>query len=81
MRLMAEIAGRAMDRAYVAANTVVAVALLVMAGFFWWQLFGSLGRQLWSIGPVGIHGTARRHSRRAPPGGALAQHRPESTHG
>ena len=40
--------------AYAAANTVVAAALLFMAGFFWWQLFGSLGRQVWAYGPAGI---------------------------
>jgi hypothetical protein len=33
---------------------MMATALLVMAGFFWWQLFGSLGKELWSSGPAGV---------------------------
>jgi hypothetical protein len=33
---------------------IVAAALVVMAGFFWWQLFGKLGHQLWTLGPAGV---------------------------
>ena len=39
---------------YAAANAIVATALLVMAAFFWWQLFGALGVQLWALGPGGV---------------------------
>ena len=40
--------------AYATANAMMATALLAMAGFFWWQLFGSLGKELWSSGPAGV---------------------------
>ncbi|MGZ4769844.1 MAG: hypothetical protein ACXV8N_14355 [Ilumatobacteraceae bacterium] len=40
--------------AYATANMIVAAALVVMACFFWWQLFGKLGHQLWALGPAGV---------------------------
>lgn len=39
--------------AYSAANAAVAAGLLVMAGYFWWQLLGDLTMTLWSHGPAG----------------------------
>lgn len=39
---------------YATANAIVATALLVTAGFFWWQLFGALGTQLWALGAPGV---------------------------
>jgi Zn-dependent protease len=39
---------------YALANMAVAGVLVVSAGFFWWQLFGGLVQQLWSLGPVGV---------------------------
>jgi hypothetical protein len=40
--------------AYAAANSVVAVALLATALFFWWQLFGGLIGMIWTLGPAGV---------------------------
>lgn len=40
--------------AYSAANALVAAGLLVMAGFFWWELFGNLVLRIWSLGAPGV---------------------------
>jgi len=40
--------------AYAAVNGLVAVALLLTAGFFWYQLFGGLAGTLASHGPAGL---------------------------
>jgi hypothetical protein len=39
---------------YAVANMAVASFLLISAAFFWWQLFGGLVQQLWSLGSVGV---------------------------
>jgi hypothetical protein len=39
--------------AYAILNGIVAVGLLIMSGFFWWQLFGELTSTLWRHGPLG----------------------------
>jgi hypothetical protein len=39
--------------AYAATNAIVAVALLVLSGVFWWALFGSSAQHLAMMGPLG----------------------------
>ena len=39
---------------YSVLNALVAAGLFIVAGYFWWQLFGGLTTTLWAHGPVGI---------------------------
>jgi Zn-dependent protease len=39
---------------YSGLNALVAAGLFIVAGYFWWQLFGGVFTTLWAGGPVGI---------------------------
>jgi hypothetical protein len=39
---------------YSVLNALVAAGLFIVAGYFWWQLFGGLIATLWAHGPAGV---------------------------